>query len=172
MPRPILYLMVGYPGSGKTTAARYIHELTGAVHIWADHERKNLFARPTHTEAESRLLYTKLNEETARLLREGKSVIFDTNFNFYKDRQHLRQIAAENGADTKLLWVHAPKELALQRATTDSHKQSTRALGDMTPGQFEHIADKLEAPTDDEQPIPLDGTKMTPEYIAAQIGIR
>ena len=75
--------MLGYPGAGKTTAAKVIHSLTGATHLWADHERRKLFATPNYSHAENIELYDKLNKTAAELLQQGKSVIFDTNFNFF-----------------------------------------------------------------------------------------
>jgi predicted kinase len=164
-------MMVGYPGSGKTTVARYIHSLTGAEHIWADYERKEMFGTPTHSKEESRQLYDRLNDRVDALLAEGKSVIFDTNFNFRKDRDHMRRIAVKNGAAAILVWVQAPKEVAFARASIDTHQQSTRVLGNIPKHEFERMADNLEPPEDDERPLIFDGMRVTPEYTAEKLGI-
>lgn len=169
--RATLYLMVGYPGSGKTTVARIIHELTGAVHIWADHERKTMFGTPSHDKHESRILYDRLNKEAEQYLAEGKDVIYDTNFNFYKDRELMRQVAARYGAETKLIWVRTPKEIAFQRASIDTHAQPTRILGDIPEREFKRMARNLQPPRADEHPIILDGTRITPEYVARKLGL-
>ena len=85
--KPTLYLMLGYPGAGKTTTSKVIHALSGAVHLWADQIRRERFGAPTYSHEENLELYDYLNELTSELLRTGQSVIFDTNFNFYKDRE-------------------------------------------------------------------------------------
>lgn len=161
MQQPTLFLLLGFPGAGKTTVSKMIEAQTGAVHLWADHERRKRFGKPTHTHEENLKLYGELNQVTASLLAEGKSVIFDTNFNFYKDREHLRQIAAANGAQTILIWVRTPKELARERATKDAHLQHTRVLGNMPVEHFERISDNLEPPHEGERVVEFDGTHVT-----------
>lgn len=163
--------MLGYPGAGKTTTSKLVSELTGAVHLWADHERRNRFGEPQYTKQENTELYAELNERTAELLRQGYSVIFDTNFNFFKDREHLRVVAKENGADSQLLWITTPKDIAKQRATQDAHKQGTRILGNMPEKHFERMTNNLQQPLPEEKPITLDGTKITLEYVKKQLGL-
>jgi len=161
----MLYLMVGYPGAGKTTVARWIAERTGAVHLWADVERNRLFTSPTHSEAESNRLYQLLNERTAQLLGQGKSVVFDTNFNHYADRQLLREIADRNKAETLVVWVCTPTATARERAV---HSKVVRNGYDfaMTGDQFDAIAAKLEPPRpEDEKIIKIDGTKLDAEDV-------
>ncbi|HEX7963172.1 MAG TPA: ATP-binding protein [Candidatus Saccharimonadales bacterium] len=160
-----LFLMVGYPGSGKTTIAKYIHELTGAEHLWADHERNKLFANPTHDHQENIELYKRLNQRTKQLLQDGKSVIFDTNFNFYRDRKRLRHLAATEGARTVVVWVTTPRDLSRERATIHAHGQDTRIWGNMPPDRFERIADNLQEPEPGEHAIKLDGTNLTREDV-------
>lgn len=157
--------MVGLPGAGKTTASRALCEVTGAVHIWADEHRKSKFETPKFDAAENQSLYDQLNSETAILLGQGKSVVFDTAFNHYKDRQKLRDIADSHGAETVVVWVQAHHEVARERATKNSHQQDTRLLGDMSHEHFDSLSSKLEPPQKNEQTIEVDGTKVTLGYI-------
>lgn len=156
--KPTLYLFVGYPGAGKTTIAKLIETRTNAVHLWADHIRQSMFAQPTHSRTESKLLYDKLNAETAAWLKQGRSVIFDTNFNFFNDRQLLRKIASDNNANTVLLWVTTPVELAKKRAVNSSDNQPTRVLGKMSEADFERIRSNLQPPRPAEKAITIDGS--------------
>lgn len=162
--------MLGYPGAGKTTTAKAIHEVTGAVHLWADHVRRQMFGQPTYSHEENLMLYEHLNQVTDKLLGTGQSVIFDTNFNFYKDREHLRHIAEHHGADAIIIWVRTPRGIAKARATKDAHVQDTRILGNIPLEDFERISHNLEAPAIDEKYIIINGTKVTKEYIAGLLG--
>ncbi len=160
-----LYLMLGFPGSGKTTTSKIIHELTGAVHLWADKIRNEHYKHPTHSHEENLALYDYLNELTAELLETGQSVIFDTAFNFYRDREHLRKIAQKHNARTIVVWVKTSKDLARERATHPSHSARNTYPLVMPVHRFERISSALQTPRTGEEVIEVDGTKVTKTYI-------
>ncbi len=160
--------MMGHPGAGKTTAAKIIHEATGAVHLWSDIERHMMFGRPTHSEKESVKLYDELNKRTEELLAEGKSVVFDTNFNFRSDRHKLKEIADRQGAITVVLWVTMPLGEAKKRSVGTGRRRNgyhTR----MTEEHFDELVSKLEAPEEDEKVIKIDGLKLDRDTVLALI---
>ena len=171
MSKPKLYLFVGYPGAGKTTVAKVIHENTGAVHLWADKIRRERFENPTYSHEENLQLYAHLNELTGELLRAGNSVLFDTNFNFYKDREHLRQIAEAHNADVVLIWMNTSRELAKHRATEEHHQDHHRVLGVMPSEEFDRMASNLQPPRADEHAIELDGSNLSEEEIKQKLGL-
>ena len=159
MPKPRLYIFIGYPGAGKTTVAKAIAEATGAFHLWADAERHKLFPVPTHSLAESNQLYAQLNDEADKLLSEGKSVAFDTNFNFRADRKKLCDIAARRGAETIVVWVTTPIDEARKRAVGEHVMRNGYAMT-MTETQFNNIVAKLEPPAKDEKIIKINDPKL------------
>lgn len=163
--------MVGYPGAGKTTVSKIIHEATGAVHLWADKIRNERFPNPTHSHEENLQLYSHLNEVAAELLAAGQDVIFDTNFNYFKDRQHMRDIADAHSATAKLIWITTPKDIAKERATLKAQNQDTRIWGNMPIDDFERISNKLEEPRPDENVIKIDGTRITSDYVRKLLNI-
>lgn len=153
-----LYLFIGYPGAGKTTTALLLKKKTGAYHIWADHERHDLFQNPTHSKTESDNLYHILNQKTARLLAEGISVIFDTNFNFYNDRMYLKNIADHYNAKTLIIWLDTPKEIAKQRVTSNHQHSHKNGYNDvMTEGVFASLSNHLHPPQKNENYIKING---------------
>lgn len=164
--QPTLYLMLGYPGAGKTTAAKILAELTGAEHIWADYERRQTHGKPSYSQAENDGLYQKLNQQTADLLEQKHSVVYDTAFNHQKDRVTLRTLAHNLGIQTVIIWVKAPKEIAKTRAQNISDLHGTRVLGaDMSDERFEELVAKLEHPDENEIVVELDGQKLSKDYI-------
>ena len=171
MERPTLYLFMGYPGAGKTTLAKLIEQHTGAIHLWVDRERRQMFgAEATHSMAESQALYDRLNTITGELLAAGKSVIYDTNFNYESDRKHMRALAADNNADCLTIWLTTDKELSKRRATSESHGRDTRVWGNMPDEVFDRIAGKFELPAEDKDVLTMDGTDLDPAEVARILG--
>ncbi len=164
MSKPILYIFVGYPGAGKTTAAEIIEKRTGAEHIWVDRERTRIYGNMYRRE-DSDALYAALNAQAAKLLEAGKSVIYDTNFGFYKDRQIMRDLAAAHGAQILLLWLCTDRETAKMRAVGDQSHEPTRHYTNMTANDFDRIANHLEEPRADEDFIEVYGVDLTEEVL-------
>lgn len=166
-----LYIFIGYPGAGKTTVAKIIADTTGAVHLWADHERQHMFNDVNHSKNESKQLYTSLNNRTAQLLQAGKSVIFDTNFNYRKDRDHLRSIAKANRAKAIVIWLTTPLPIARKRALHDTHRNRNRYEHVMLPATFDTLVDHLETPSDNEKFITIDGSNIDIANVKRQLDI-
>jgi predicted kinase len=171
MTAPKLYLFVGYPGAGKTTIAKLISEHSGAVHIWADQERQDMFGQPSLDEQQIHTFYDQLNGEAETYLSEGKSVVFDTNFNFRSDRDYLRSLAVKHHAQTVLIWLTTSVEIARIRAVEQSHGKDTRVWGNMTPQDFERLSNRLETPAPEEQAIEINGAAINEANVFQQLGL-
>ena len=82
--KPTLTLLVGVPGSGKTTWANKNHKENEVV-LSSDLIRKELFNDETNQE-NNKLVFTTLYNRARRLLKSGKSVIIDATNVTIKDR--------------------------------------------------------------------------------------
>ncbi len=157
---------MGLPGAGKTTLAKALQELTGAVRLTSDEHRLLIFPNPTFTQKEHNSLYAMLDHNTEHLLSSGNSVIYDANLNRYIHRHEKYEIAKKYGAEVVLWWVRTPAELAKERRTSE---QDQRLLPpDTTSGElFEHVADLIENPDKEkgENYIEITGIDITPEKV-------
>ena len=164
MKQPTLYLMLGYPGAGKTTTAEVIANLTGATHLASDRIRLQMFQKPTFSAEEHATLYHEIDRMTEELLTQGKDVIYDANLNRYQHRKEKYDICNRTGATPVLVWVQADKNLAKSRASHFNRFQLWPKHE--TPDQmFDRIADLIEEPKPTEPYKVVDGTKVTEEYI-------
>ncbi len=164
MHQPILYLMFGYPGAGKTTASKIIHEITGAIHLSSDQTRFEMFPSPAFSQKEHDMLYHNLDKETELLLQQGKNVIYDANLNRLQHRQDKYEICQRIGAKPVLIWIKTPRDEAKQRASHLS-RQHLWPPNETSDQLFERIANLIELPTADEKYIEIDGTKLDKENI-------
>ena len=165
-----LYLMLGYPGAGKTTTAKVISELTGAEHISSDETRLKMFPHPSFSESEHSQLYHLLDKRTEEALRAGKDVIYDANLNRYRHRKEKYDICARTGVQPVLIWVQTPKELAKARAT-GPHRANLVPDNESPQEMFERISRVIEPPHPNEPYVTLDGTKITPDYVRQQLDL-
>ncbi len=162
MQKPILYMMLGIPGAGKTSIAEYIAEITKAVHISSDQFRKHMFDSPENiTEIEHDQIYDMLDYIAEQILKSGKSVIYDANLNRYIHRQEKYEICDQVGATPKLVWVKADKEIARRRATEQANLHPDhRPFGNMRPETFERLHDQMEEPKKNEDAAIISGNKI------------
>lgn len=154
MNRPILYLMLGYPGAGKTTVAEKITKITGAVHLNSDWFRLHMYKKPTFSQAEHDSLYGNLDYLCELILSTGKSVVYDANLNRYVHRQEKYDIAEKTDAEAKLIHVQTDEATARQRATVEADKNPNhRPYGNMDLKIFNRLASEIEPPKASEPAI-------------------
>lgn len=171
MSKPILYMMLGYPGAGKTTIAEHIAASTGAIHLNSDRFRLHMLKQPQFTPEEHDFIYNALDYLTELLLAGGVSVIYDANLNHYVHRSDKYVICERTGAQARLIWVKTNPELARQRATEKADDDPKRPFGNMKSEMFERLVHTIEPPHDDEPVTAVPGADITPENVRRILGI-
>lgn len=116
--KPVLHIMVGMPGSGKTTYAKRLEEATGAIRFTPDEWQLKLFGNdmgsPDHDRRHTAV--EDIQWALARqLLQRGVSVIMDFGYWGIDERQCLYDTAKALGAFFRVHYLDVPMEELLRR---------------------------------------------------------
>ncbi|GMR06118.1 MAG: AAA family ATPase [Gammaproteobacteria bacterium] len=125
--KPVLIIMHGFSGSGKTTVSQFIVEALPVIRIRSDIERKRLHKQKNseknqsginkgiYDEETSRKTYNHLRRLSEDILLAGKSVIVDGAFLQSKQRKKFAQLASILGMPYRIIDCHAERRILKQR---------------------------------------------------------
>ena len=77
---PMIVVVLGLPGSGKSYFAEKLAGRVGAVYLSSDQIRNSLGARGKYSEHDKMLIYNAMAEKTGQALNAGKDVVVDATF--------------------------------------------------------------------------------------------
>lgn len=120
-----LHLMVGLPGSGKTTWARTLEEEHSALRLTVDEWHLRLFGNDVHDDSDETewrrhdvrhtAIEALLWETASKVLALGVDVILDFGFWARSERDELRALAHALGAGFAIHYAEVSEELMLER---------------------------------------------------------
>lgn len=127
---PVLLLIGGLMGTGKSTLARRLARERGWGHIASDVVRKESagldpllpqeerYGQGIYSRERSAATYAAMRERAATLLATGRSVLLDASFARQADRQDAVELARTLGAEAWFVECVCPRALAVQRLDT------------------------------------------------------
>jgi predicted kinase len=134
---PMVIVVVGVPGVGKTFFARRFAETFSAPLVSEDKIRYTLFSKHTYGKNEQAMV-----DQVARLMIDelfvaGKTFVLDGGYNSRVARDSITALANQYGFRTLIVWVQTDEPTARRRA----QQRSLKVAGDqykqsLTPEQW------------------------------------
>ena len=114
MNRPSLILLVGIPGSGKTTYAQtYIKEHLDTIHLSSDGIRKELWGDEA-TQGDNNEVFALMQKRAVETLNNGQNILYDATNITRKDRAYIiSQCPKFAKVEAHIIW--APIETCIER---------------------------------------------------------
>jgi predicted kinase len=153
MGRPTLFLTVGLPCTGKTTAARRIEVERNALRLTKDEWVKALYGHANPPSAQD-VIEGRLIEIGLRALELGNDVVIDYGLWSRDERSALRQAAADLGAEVQLRYFELDQ--VEQRKRLDRRQaEAPHTTWPMSDEELSAWAAHMDVPT----PGELDGSE-------------
>lgn len=149
--KPVLILLYGFPGVGKTHFSRQLAEDLQSAHVHADRIRHELFEQPRYDREENSIVTQLMEYMTEEFLAAGLNVIYDTNAARFGQRRALRDMARKHGAESIIVWFQMDPDSAYARTRArDRRKSDDKYARDYSLDQFKRYIAHMQQPQNED----------------------
>lgn len=158
LPQPLVIVMVGIPGSGKSYFARQFASMFSAPLVSTDFVRHTLFPDSVYSREEDALVSDITLAQLTELLKTNKTLIYDGGSNARIERQDIEKLARAAGYEPLLLWVQTDTPTAQIRSTKRSTRRGDDALNSpMDTETFDAVVRRFTQPHAKEDVVVISG---------------
>lgn len=149
--QPILVMLYGYPGAGKTYFASHLAEALSAANIQTDRIRHELFEEVKFDKEEDKVVLNLSEYMAEEFLKAGVNVVFDADVSKLSQRRALRDIARKNNAKPFLIWLQIDIESAQQRLNSrDRRRSEDKYARPFNKSSFQKIIGNMQNPNNED----------------------
>ncbi len=155
---PLLILLYGFPGSGKSYVARQLSDHIQAAHVQGDRIRYELFEKPRYDKQENAVVTQLMDYMTQEFLGAGISVIYDTNALRAAQRHELRNFARKTHAQPLVVWLQIDSDTSFNRTQMrDRRKTDDKYAPVLDRSTFDSVCSHMQNPTVAEDYVVISG---------------
>lgn len=156
--KPVLVLLYGFPGAGKSHFARNISEHLECAVVNGDRIRYELFDRPQYDKQENDIVKHLMGYMSEEFLNAGVSVVYDMNAMRRAQRHELREMARKKHAKTILVWFQLDADTAYGRlGNRDRRTADDKYAMDYTQSEFREFVSHMQHPSPTEDYVVVSG---------------
>ncbi len=149
--KPLLIMLYGFPGSGKSYFARQFADELQLAHLSSDRIRSELFEEPSYSKDENNIVDHLMEFMAEEFLRAGVSVVYDANVARFAQRRALRDMARKLHSNTMLIWLQIDAESAFNRSRNrDRRKSDDKYSAPIDHATFNTILQHMQMPKDED----------------------
>jgi predicted kinase len=150
---PVVYLLCGLTGSGKTTYAKRL-EAAGAVRlsvdeeVYARHGRYGVDYPMSEYFDREQPVVEELPRRLVELVESGHDVVLDYGLWRRRDRDAYKRLVEAHGGSWRLLYFKVEPEVLRQRLADRNRRADANALK-VTPSALEDFMARFDEPVDE-----------------------
>lgn len=149
--QPVLVMLYGYPGAGKTHFASQLAEALSAAHLQTDRVRNELFEEVKYDKEEDQVVNNLGQYMAEEFLKAGVSVVLDADMSRLSQRRALRDIARKAHAKPVLIWLQIDIDSAQQRLTKrDRRRTEDKYARDYDQTTFQEHIGRMQNPNNED----------------------
>lgn len=156
--QPLLVVIIGLPGAGKSFFGRRFAETFNAPLISFDEIRAELFNEISHSSEEDIIVSRIAGLQLRELFKTKKTIVIDGGHNPKISRMELNKLAHNRKYGTLYVWVQADDRITRSRSLHRSAKKDDDAYNrSLTPDEFTAHSKKFTAPGNRESFVVISG---------------
>ncbi len=128
--RPVLVVVCGPPGVGKSLVARTAADAVGGAVLRTDVVRQDLFEEPRYTDEAVERVYAELHDRARERLAAGESVVLDGTYRSADLRDAATGVAEDLGVPSAVLRVSCPESVVRERIAARTNDPSEAEFED------------------------------------------
>ncbi len=163
--KPLLIILYGFPGSGKTFFSRQFATEINAATVNADQLRYEFFEEPLYNKEEDGVVDHLSLFMVSQFLQSGMSVIYDASALRLSQRRVLKDIATRSKAEVLVVWLQIDIESAFSRVVKrDRRKADDKYNRQLDRTTFESIINQMKNPGPHEDYVVISGKHNFPTH--------